>query len=87
MVRMEGLPALNLWSQLIECLTGIFMKHRVAQGLSAPLPDQSAWRKYDVMCLDNADYVPPKGVKGEYDRINQIESKEQSLALKFTNLR
>ena len=35
---------------------------------------------------DNADYVPPKGVKGEYDRINQIESKEQSLALKFTNL-
>ena len=35
---------------------------------------------------DNADYVPPKGVKGEYDRINQIESKEQSLALKFANL-
>ena len=35
---------------------------------------------------DNADYIPPKGVKGEYDRINQIESKEQSLALKFTNL-
>ena len=35
---------------------------------------------------DNADYIPPKGVKGEYDRINQIESKEQSLALKFKNL-
>ena len=35
---------------------------------------------------DNADYVPPKGVKGEYDRINQIESKEQSLALKYANL-
>ena len=35
---------------------------------------------------DNADYIPPKGVKGEYDRINQIESKEQSLALKYANL-
>jgi len=35
---------------------------------------------------DNADYIPPKGVKGEYDRINEIQSKEQSLVLKFTNL-
>ena len=35
---------------------------------------------------DNADYIPPSGVKGEYDRINQIRSKEQSLVLKFSNL-
>ena len=35
---------------------------------------------------DNADYIPPKGVKGEYDRINEIQSKEQSLVLKFSNL-
>lgn len=35
---------------------------------------------------DNADYTPPKGVKGEYDRINEIRSKEQSLVLKFENL-
>ena len=35
---------------------------------------------------DNADYVPPKGVKGEYDRLNEIRSKEQSLVLKFNNL-
>ncbi|MBI90266.1 MAG: cell surface protein SprA [Candidatus Marinimicrobia bacterium] len=35
---------------------------------------------------DNADYTPPKGVKGEYDRINEIQSKEQSLVLKFSNL-
>ena len=35
---------------------------------------------------DNADYIPPKGVKGEYDPINEIQSKEQSLVLKFSNL-
>ena len=35
---------------------------------------------------DNADYIPPKGVKGEYDRINEIRSKEQSLVLKFDSL-
>ena len=35
---------------------------------------------------DNANYKPPKGVKGEYDRINEIRSKEQSLVLKFDNL-
>ena len=35
---------------------------------------------------DNADYVPPRGVEGEYDPINEIQSKEQSLVLKFTDL-
>ncbi len=35
---------------------------------------------------DNPDYIPPKGVYGEYDEINQIRSKEQSLVLKFDNL-
>lgn len=35
---------------------------------------------------DNPDYIPPKGVFGEYDEINQILSKEQSLVLKFDNL-
>ncbi len=35
---------------------------------------------------DNPNYVPPKGVFGEYDQINQIRSKEQSLVLKFDNL-
>jgi len=35
---------------------------------------------------DNNNYTPPKGVKGEYDRINEIRSKEQSLVLKFENL-
>ena len=35
---------------------------------------------------DNANYRPPEGVQGEYDRINQIRSKEQSLVLKFNEL-
>ena len=35
---------------------------------------------------DNPDYIPPKGVYGEYDEINQIRSKEQSLVLRFDNM-
>ncbi len=35
---------------------------------------------------DNTNYTPPKGVRGEYDRINDIRSKEQSLVLKFRDL-
>ena len=35
---------------------------------------------------DNDNYTPPEGVKGEYDRLNDIRSKEQSLVMKFTDL-
>ena len=35
---------------------------------------------------DNANYKPPRGVQGEFDRINQIRSKEQSLVMKFNDL-
>ena len=35
---------------------------------------------------DNANYTPPNGVKGEYDQLNEIRSKEQSLVLKFKDL-
>ncbi len=35
---------------------------------------------------DNPDYIPPQGVVGEFDQINQIRSKEQSLVLRFENL-
>ena len=35
---------------------------------------------------DNPDlYEPPKGVEGEYDRINEIRTKEQSLVLQLPN--
>ncbi|MFC1618962.1 cell surface protein SprA [Candidatus Neomarinimicrobiota bacterium] len=32
---------------------------------------------------DNDDYMPPPGVEGEYDRLNDIRLREQSLALDF----
>ncbi len=35
---------------------------------------------------DNDDYEPPKGVQGEFDQINQIRLKEQSLVLQFNDL-
>lgn len=35
---------------------------------------------------DNPNYIPPTGVFGEYDQINQIRSKEQSLVLQFDDL-
>lgn len=35
---------------------------------------------------ENDNYTPPEGVKGEYDRLNDIRSKEQSLVMKFTDL-
>ena len=53
------------------------------------LLDQDEGPQFQVAVInteDNADYIPPKGVKGEYDRINEIQSKEQSLVLKFDNL-
>ena len=35
---------------------------------------------------DNDDYEPPDGVQGEYDRLNDIRSKEQSLVMQFNDL-
>ncbi len=35
---------------------------------------------------EDPEYIPPKGVKGEYNPIYQKRSKEQSLVLKFENL-
>ncbi|MFP4547329.1 MAG: cell surface protein SprA [Fidelibacterota bacterium] len=32
---------------------------------------------------ENTDYEPPKGVEGEYDKVNEVQRKEQSLVLKI----
>lgn len=49
--------------------------------------DDSVFAVTVINTEDNADiYIPPKGVKGEYDQINEIRSKEQSLVLKFDRL-
>ena len=47
---------------------------------------RAASNEHGANTEDNADYTPPRGVKGEYDRLNEIRSKEQSLVLKFNNL-
>ena len=60
-----------------------------ASNSGALILDQDEGPQFQVAVInteDNADYIPPKGVKGEYDRINEIQSKEQSLVLKFENL-
>ncbi len=48
--------------------------------------DDSVFAIAVINTEDNANYIPPKGVKGEYDRVNEIRAKEQSLVLQFTNL-
>lgn len=35
---------------------------------------------------DNPEYIPPSGVKGEYNELYDVRSKEQSLVLEFENL-
>ncbi|RMF07291.1 MAG: cell surface protein SprA, partial [Candidatus Neomarinimicrobiota bacterium] len=48
--------------------------------------DDSVFAVAVINTEDNANYTPPAGVKGEYDRVNEIRSKEQSLVLQFTDL-
>ncbi|MFH1853256.1 MAG: cell surface protein SprA, partial [Candidatus Neomarinimicrobiota bacterium] len=48
--------------------------------------DDSVFAITIINTEDNPGYTPPKGVKGEYDRINEIRAKEQSLVLKFDDL-
>lgn len=48
--------------------------------------DDSAFAITVINTEDNSDYKPPKGVKGEYDQINEIEAKEQSLVMQFNDL-
>jgi len=63
------------------------------QELGTSVADQESYTAQDSTFIvsvindeDNPDYIPPKGVFGEYDQINQIRSKEQSLVLKFNEL-
>ena len=54
MVRMEGIPSLNLWSQIIDLFNG-----EVNVGRKANHASESAVRKYDTLSLEYVDYVPP----------------------------
>ena len=57
--------------------------------ISSYTEDDSAFAVTVINTEDNADYaqsVTEIGVQGEYDRLNQIRLKEQSLVLKFNEL-
>ena len=53
MMRLEGIPALNLWSQVISTISGEKLTSRKAE------PKESAYERYDRISLEYADYVPP----------------------------
>ena len=55
MLRMEGLPALSLWSQVTEIITG----RSNSTSPKTKSSESSAFRKYDSISLDYCDYVPP----------------------------
>ena len=54
MVRMEGIPALNLWSQIVDTVQGV-----VNLGTPAKDASQAAYARYDVISMEYVDYVPP----------------------------
>ena len=63
------------------------------QELGTSLANQDSYAVQDSTFIvsvindeDNPNYIPPTGVFGEYDQINQIRSKEQSLVLQFEDL-
>lgn len=70
----------------IELVGNEWIELGVSSDTTGFVKDDSVFAITIINTEDNPDYDPPKGVKGEYDRINQIRSKEQSLVLKFSNL-
>ena len=54
MVRMEGIPTLNLWSQVIDVVSPSQLLDAKASAKELP-----AYRRYDAVSLEYCDYVPP----------------------------
>ena len=54
MMRLEGLPALSLWSQLVDSFTG-----RSVSSERTSDSKLSAYRNYDIISLEFCDWVPP----------------------------
>jgi len=70
----------------IEMVGNQWLELGISSDTTAYIKDDSVFAVTIVNTEDNADYSPPNGVTGEYDKINKIRSKEQSLVLKFDNL-
>ncbi|MBN2281437.1 MAG: cell surface protein SprA [Candidatus Marinimicrobia bacterium] len=53
---------------------------------SAFIPQEKIFTTTVKNTEENEDYTPPKDVKGEYDKVNQVQRKEQSLVLKIYDI-
>ena len=79
----------NIQIANIELVGNEWQELGIAKGSSENFKKEDSDSIFAISVIntdDNASYQPPKGVKGEYDQINQIRSKEQSLVLKFNEL-
>jgi hypothetical protein len=55
--------------------------------LSEPVTEDETFEIFVTNTQENSDYNPPPGVAGVLDRTTNVRSKEQSLVLKFDNLK
>ncbi len=53
-LRVEGVPCLNLWSAIVECMHPVTRKFRKAE-----TRNESAYGRYDIISLEYVDWVPP----------------------------
>jgi len=55
--------------------------------IEEPPPEEGEFNVFVINTHENLEYVPPPGVAGVLDRQTRVREKEQSLALKYTNLK
>jgi cell surface protein SprA len=80
---------INVSIAKIELVGNQWQEIGIAQDSSNTFSTENADSVFSISVInteDNDNYTPPGGVKGEYDRLNDIRSKEQSLVMKFTDL-
>ena len=80
---------INVSIAKIELVGNVWQEIGIAQDSSNTFSKENADSVFSISVInteDNDNYTPPDGVKGEYDRLNDIRSKEQSLVMKFTDL-
>ncbi|MCF7741024.1 MAG: cell surface protein SprA, partial [Candidatus Marinimicrobia bacterium] len=75
------------WIAKIEMVGNDWLERGIAVAEdSAYVNNEQTLETYSIKVLnteENPSYTPPEGVQGEYDKINKIRSKEQSLAFEL----
>ncbi|MCF7885198.1 MAG: cell surface protein SprA [Candidatus Marinimicrobia bacterium] len=94
----ENVEAMRLWMDgvtkanevliaKIEMVGNEWLEEGIARHQdSSYVNNEETLETYAIKVLnteENPDYYPPKGVQGEYDKINKIRAKEQSLAFEL----